>query len=603
MAHVTAMARDSFVDFFDRGFDYEKFDISLYARLGGDFRFDAFGGGYPNALVYSYQEDPYEGGAVVARGGNVDQWDNNPPTGTVTEFEQYRPFTGSTLLIKGIASPARNVDKAINSRNTEDDAALLESWLSGSDVIELTWEWDRARGYGGNDEMHGDNGWDVLFGDDGNDTLDGGEGGDELWGGLGNDLLLGGAEPSFNENDTLNGGSGDDTLIGATGDDALRGGAGADMLAGGRGADTMVGGAGDDIYVVDRGRDRVMEFVPGGEDPGGVDEVRSSVDWALGAAFEHLRLEGSARTGAGNAAANRITGNAERNDLDGLDGNDTLVGGEGSDWLTGGAGSDVVAGGAGRDVVEVASRVGAGSDSRARSVAGANNDRGADTLEGFGFGRDVILVRATGVASFVHGRDTDIGAGRGMEQTGGRTSFSSHSGLIELNQAHDRNWLDAGDIVLTFQSPSRPLNEADFEASLRYALAGTSGADTLTGGAQNDRLAGHKGADVLTGAGGRDVFVLTDAADAPLAGRIEIVTDFTRGQDTIDLRGIDANVLASGNQAFGGALIAASAAFTTPGQLRLKNGVLYGNIDLDEAAEFAIALPGVAALSAGDLLL
>ncbi|MCC2633447.1 MAG: hypothetical protein K0S48_1333, partial [Ramlibacter sp.] len=40
-----------------------------------------------------------------------------------------------------------------------------------------------------------------------------------------------------------------------------------------------------------------------------------------------------------------------------------------------------------------------------------------------------------------------------------------------------------------------------------------------------------------------------------------------------------------------------------PGQLRLEDGVLYGNTDLDEFAEFAIALPGVTSLSAVDFLL
>lgn len=61
-------------------------------------------------------------------------------------------------------------------------------------------------------------------------------------------------------------------------------------------------------------------------------------------------------------------------------------------------------------------------------------------------------------------------------------------------------------------------------------LWGSAGADTLNGGAGDDRLYDGAGSDVLTGGGGADVFIF--ARD----GAVDRITDFTDGQDRIDLR-------------------------------------------------------------------
>lgn len=77
-------------------------------------------------------------------------------------------------------------------------------------------------------------------------------------------------------------------------------------------------------------------------------------------------------------------------------------------------------------------------------------------------------------------------------------------------------------------------------------LSGGGGADTLLGGAGDDTLVGRAGADELTGGAGADVFVF--GADA----RRDTVTDFTIGEDLIDLSsldldGIDALAIADGD--------------------------------------------------------
>ena len=85
------------------------------------------------------------------------------------------------------------------------------------------------------------------------------------------------------------------------------------------------------------------------------------------------------------------------------------------------------------------------------------------------------------------------------------------------------------------------------------------------------------------------------------AGR-DVIRDFVRGTDKIDLAGIDANTAVAGNQAFTG-FIAASKAFTKAGQMKFSGGVVYGNTDSDAAAEFAVTVTGVGGLSVADFVL
>jgi Ca2+-binding RTX toxin-like protein len=132
-------------------------------------------------------------------------------------------------------------------------------------------------------------------------------------------------------------------------------------------------------------------------------------------------------------------------------------------------------------------------------------------------------------------------------------------------------------------------------------LLGNAGNDTLSGDGGHDTLCGGSGADSLTGNAGADVFDYNLATDSSNAKR-DVITDFVRGMDKIDLSGIDANTGADRNQAFTG-FIKASAEFTRAGQLKFVDGVLFGNTDSDAVAEFAIVLTGVTKLSVADLVL
>ena len=128
----------------------------------------------------------------------------------------------------------------------------------------------------------------------------------------------------------------------------LRGEAGADELDGSGGNDTMYGGTGHDVFHVGQTGDVVIEYLDQG-----IDEVISTIDYALTANVENLRLldAGGAIDGTGNSLHNTIWGNASTNILSGLGGNDWLAGYGGNNSLWGDSGADTLIGGAGADML------------------------------------------------------------------------------------------------------------------------------------------------------------------------------------------------------------------------------------------------------------
>jgi Ca2+-binding RTX toxin-like protein len=66
-------------------------------------------------------------------------------------------------------------------------------------------------------------------------------------------------------------------------------------------------------------------------------------------------------------------------------------------------------------------------------------------------------------------------------------------------------------------------------------LVGGAGNDTLIGGAGNDKLIGGTGNNTLTGGAGNDVFVLSSKLIQQLISGVDTITDFTVGQDQIQL--------------------------------------------------------------------
>ena len=111
---------------------------------------------------------------------------------------------------------------------------------------------------------------------------------------------------------------------------------GNNTITGSDAANTLNGGGGNDTLVDNLG-DQVQEGAVGG-----IDEVRSSANFTLGAEVENLVLLSGAVTGTGNGLANAITGNAAGNKLDGGGGNDTPKGGLGNDTYLVNSAGDVI---------------------------------------------------------------------------------------------------------------------------------------------------------------------------------------------------------------------------------------------------------------------
>lgn len=420
------------------------------------------------------------------------------------------------------------------------------------------------------DQINGLAGNDLLFGDAGDDVLSGGLGIDTMRGGSGNDLyivdveqdqviedpnagidtvqsssrfttlsanvenltIIGNAETVGTGNDlnniidgsvtarnTLNGAGGDDVLNGADLNDRLFGGDGNDILNGNGGddeltgstGDTLNGGAGSDTYFVN-GTPIINEAVDGG-----VDLVRATGDFTLGANLENLILEGSGINGTGNELNNSIAGNFQSNVLSGGAGDDGLgfrgniinnferglvdLGDFGDDRLDGGLGNDNMAGGIGNDtyvVDSVGDVVIELIDTVPDPETGFIFQGGIDTVESsvsFTLGNLVENLTLTGTTAL-------NGTGNELDNT-----------LTGNNSANVLDGQAGNDVLL-----------------------GLGGNDVLRGGVGNDTLTSGRGRDVMTGGGGADAFVF-DIGSAYRQAAIgkDIIRDFTVGQDTIVL--------------------------------------------------------------------
>jgi Ca2+-binding RTX toxin-like protein len=132
-------------------------------------------------------------------------------------------------------------------------------------------------------------------------------------------------------------------------------------------------------------------------------------------------------------------------------------------------------------------------------------------------------------------------------------------------------------------------------------LAGGAGDDTLTGGDGDDLVVGGLGQDALSGGAGADIFRFNSVADSP-AGAPDRIADFAPA-DTLDLRPIDADLAAQGNQPF--VWIGATGFSGAAGELRYtqRDGMLAGDTTGDGVADFAVALVPGTPLAPADILL
>ena len=114
------------------------------------------------------------------------------------------------------------------------------------------------------------------------------------------------------------------------------------------------------------------------------------------------------------------------------------------------------------------------------------------------------------------------------------------------------------------------------------------------GGAGKDRQYG--GLDDLT-----DVFVFAVRAESVAGAERNLVFDFIRGIDDLDLKGIDARPTTAGDDAFAwtGQTAAAHAVWW---KLTTEGVLVRADVNGDAAADFEVVLKGVTSFGAGDVL-
>jgi serralysin len=268
-----------------------------------------------------------------------------------------------------------------------------------------------------------------------------------------------------------------------------------------------------------------------------------------------------------------LRGAADNDTINGLGGDDTLVGGSGNDFLNGDIGNDDLFGGIGNDFLN------GGTDSDV-----INGGTGVDTIDYITFHTGVTVNLLTGTTNDGTGTDTLIA----IENVRGSLLDDEIFG----NQAG--NFLE-GNVGADFISAN---GGAD-------TVKGGSGKDTILGGSGSDKIHGDGDADTLTGGSEADTFVYSSASDSRIGFfSHDVIKDFEKGLDKIDVSAIDANTAVSGNQAF---TFIGTQNFSDEGQISaFKSGggtLVQFNITGDSVAEFEIFLENSFQLSASDFVL
>lgn len=242
-----------------------------------------------------------------------------------------------------------------------------------------------------------------------------------------------------------------------------------------------------------------------------------------------------------------------------------LTGDESDEQFTGTSFADTIDGGDGDDVLQ-------GMDGADMLTGGAGNDTASYHLSGSG-------VRAS------------------LSDPAGNLGHAAGDSYVSIENLKGSRYDD------TLIGDSNANGLSGLEGN--DLLQGGGGNDDLQGGDGNDVLSGEAGADVMTGGAGADTFLFGTPGDSTARGDRDLILDFARRQDRIDLRQLDADADTRGNQAF--EFIGKQKFGRDEGELRyqFRNGdtVIEADIDGNGKADFSFVLEGEIKMTEGLFLL
>lgn len=481
------------------------------AKLRGGANNDVLIGGYGTDEVYGGPGEDYViaepatvGGAgadEMINGRNYGPFrsvDKQPlPTGVAPNSKILVGGLGNDHIVGGDGPSTAFGDKRIDAEKcapgdpvTSDPVAESTSAPpDGNDLILGGAGVDTVSAGGGADIAKTFGNLDLACGQEGIDNLFGGNGDDHLWGGNGADVLYG-----ENDADHVFGNGGDDTAYGGSHPDVLEGNNGADWISGGTGGDTVYGGTRA------AGRTDTDTSGPGGTVKG--DDLYGDTDLDVligdnGTVADPYPFDLDGLTPAA-GAGDRIHGGAQADKAYGGLGADIVNGNDDPDYLEGNNASDTVHGNAGED------RIIGGSSQQAS--AGVGRPDTGDFLYGDD-GPD--LVTGDNAALTVA-----ASAGAATRLTLGRNFASMY--LVGL--------LDLG-LTPTAGTSGADVIEGGGDDDVAY---GQDGPDRIKGDADDDHLEGGPAVDWVEGNDGSDDLV--GGSSTPLSGS----GDATSGQPDTD---------------------------------------------------------------------
>ncbi len=304
-----------------------------------------------------------------------------------------------------------------------------------------------------------------------------------------------------------------------------------------------------------------------------------------------------------------VIGSAQADDISGGMSADTLIGGGGNDRIGGGWGGDVLSGGEGDDLF---------------IYSKANDLDAGETLDG---GAGIDTIGLTAGAEFDFSKIAMTSIERVSFGLSGGTAILSGSQIGSLpGLIHTIAEPFVGGGQVTVLGPAVDLTGVTFEnwslaryvtidgqADAANSLTGSIKSDVITGGNLGDTINGGKGVDFITGGLGKDTltggnqtdyFIFTDSLESSAGAARDRITDFSLGNDIIDVSSIDA--ISGGSD--DGFVFKSQAAFDGAGQLRYfvtagGNTIVEADTDGNLAADFQIVLNGSIAFTEDEFIL